>query len=85
MIAFSIEEDKEPCSLEYGRWSDENGLFPWHITTLKDAIHRNRIDLFHNNRGQNKWQIVFIGPSFEACSNEMDRLIRQLEQRKDAQ
>lgn len=61
-------------SIEYSQWSMDHNLFPWHWTTLEDAIHKNRIDMVHNNRGNNKWQIVFIG-SLDACINELERLV----------
>lgn len=61
----------ELCCLEYSEHSSVNGLFPWHVGTLDDAIENNIRDMFYNNRGPNKWQIVWVGTA-EECDNMMN-------------
>jgi len=41
------------------------------ITTISDAVNHNRMDFWHNNRGDNKWQIIACG-SAEYCNNLME-------------
>ena len=61
-------------TLEHSQWSADQGLFPWHITSLEEAIECNLQDLFHNNRGANKWQIVGVFGTVEECTAAMDNL-----------
>lgn len=62
-------------TLEHSQWSENEGLFPWHVTSLDEAIERNLQDCFHNNRGPNKWQIVGVFGTLEECTVAMNRLI----------
>jgi len=62
-------------TLEHSQWSENQGLFPWHITSLKEAVEFNLQDFFHNNRGPNKWQIVGVFGTLEECTAAMDKLI----------
>jgi hypothetical protein len=66
---------KELYTLEHSQWSQDQGLFAWHITTLEEAIERNLQDYFHNNRGPNKWQVVGVFGTLEECATAMDKLI----------
>lgn len=50
-------------------------MYPWHIGPLDEAIKGNVQDYFHNNRGANKWQIVYIGPDFESCAAALAELM----------
>ena len=61
-------------SLEYSRHSDENGMYPFHIGPLWDAVKHNLSDFYHNNRGENKWQIIYIG-DIKDCYKLADRLM----------
>lgn len=63
-------------TLEHSQHSEDAGMYPWHIGPLKDAIEGNLRDCQHNNRGPNKWQIVYIGPDGESCGKVCDQLIR---------
>jgi hypothetical protein len=65
----------ELYSLEHSQYSESKGLFPYHICPLADAIQRNLQDCIYNNRGENKWQIVFIG-TFEKCQLTMNEIIK---------
>ena len=75
-------------TLEHSQWSENEGLFPWHITSLKEAVEYNLQDCFHNNRGPNKWQIVGVFRTVEECTAAMDKLIderaRMRQRRKKA-
>lgn len=64
-------------TLEHSQWSQDQGLFAWHITTLEEAIERNLQDCFHNNRGPNKWQIVGVFKTTQECTAAMDNLITE--------
>lgn len=61
-------------ALEHSQYSENNGLYAWHIAPLKNAIEHNLRDCQHNNRGPNKWQIVYIGSSFDLCKKACDEL-----------
>jgi hypothetical protein len=71
-----MTEQPTPYSLEYSRYSDERGKVPFHIGPLKDALEHNLIDFYHNQRGENKWQIVYIGTP-EDCYRVMEGLTRK--------
>lgn len=62
-------------ALEHSQYSESSGKFPFHIGPLEYAVDSNLVDFFHNNRRENKWQIVFIGRSLEECRQVMARLI----------
>lgn len=62
-------------ALEHSQYSEDTGMYPWHIGTLKSAIEGNLRDCHHNNRGENKWQIVYIGPDFESCQKVHEALL----------
>lgn len=66
----------EYWSLEHSQHSENQGLFPWHISPLDEAVKRNLEDFHHNNRGPNKWQIVYIGRSIADCDRKMNELRR---------
>jgi len=53
--------DNEIYCVEYSEYSVQNGMIAFHLGTLKEAIFNNVQDMNHNNRQENKWQIVFIG------------------------
>lgn len=61
-------------ALEHSQHSEDEGVYPWHIGTLKDAIEGNLRDCQHNNRKRNKWQIVYIGPDLESCQKACEAL-----------
>lgn len=63
----------ELWSLEHSQYSEDEGKYPWHIGLLKTAIESNLTDCQHNNRKENKWQIVFIG-SVEECQKACEAL-----------
>lgn len=62
---------QELYCLEYSEHLSVNGLFSWHVGTLDDAIQHNIQDMFYNNRGPNKWQIVWVGTA-EECDEMMN-------------
>jgi hypothetical protein len=66
---------QELYSVEYSQYSEDNDMYPWHITPVHQALNDNVKDFLHNTRKLNKWQIVFIG-SWEACHARIDELIR---------
>lgn len=63
-------------ALEHSQYSEDQGKYPWHIGYLSTAIESNLRDCQHNNRGPNKWQIVYIGPDMESCSVVCEVLIK---------
>ena len=56
------------CCLEFSQYSKDREMYPYHVMELDQAIRDNMQDSLYNNRGSNKWQIIFIG-SIEHCSN----------------
>lgn len=58
-------------SLEHSQYSEDKGMFPFHIGPLYDAIEHNMTDYHYNNRQRNKWQIIFIGTMGD-CSNVLE-------------
>lgn len=74
-IPQSLEaETPESYALEYSQYSADKGLFPFHYGPLGDALRHNLIDFWTNQRGANKWQIIFIGSPAD-CQRVMDGLI----------
>lgn len=69
-----LETINQLWALEHSQYSEDQRMYPWHISPLKDALNGNLRDCQYNNRGSNKWQIVFIGPSPEACNDAITRL-----------
>lgn len=63
-------------ALEHSQYSEDKGAYPYHVSPLKEAIEGNLQDCHHNNRGANKWQIVFIGPDRESCHKALEQLDR---------
>lgn len=63
-------------SLEHSQYSEDRKHFPFHIGPLSDAIKHNLQDYRYNNRGQNKWQIIFVG-SIQDCYRAMNTLIER--------
>lgn len=61
-------------ALEHSQYSEDNDLYPYHVGPLSEAIRGNLQDYYHNNRRENKWQIVYIGPNFESCSRKIEQL-----------
>lgn len=68
--------EKELWTLEHSQYSEDNKLFPFHVQTLKETVEDNMRDYLHNNRGQNKWQVIFVGTQ-EQCSRLCDELVRR--------
>ena len=60
-------------TLEFSQYGEDCALYPWHITTLTDALRKNQQDCLYNHRGPNKWQLVHIG-SFVDCVQVMEKL-----------
>ena len=60
-------------SLEFSQYSENQVRYPYHVGPLHDAVEHNLIDFYHNNRGENKWQIIFIG-TFEECNDAIKTL-----------
>jgi len=58
---------EEEYAVEFSQWSQDQEKYPWHIGLLCDALMNNVEDYYHNNRQENKWQIVFIGSQDECC------------------
>lgn len=68
-------------SLEHSQYSEDKGSFPYHVGPLDNAIKHNLIDWEHNSRGENKWQIVFIGTMLD-CHDAMNALIKRRKNQK---
>lgn len=64
----------ELWALEHSQYSEDKGMYPWHIGPLLSALESNLVDCQHNHRGANKWQIVYIGPDFESCHEVLEQL-----------
>jgi hypothetical protein len=78
-----IGSETDVHALEYSRHSEDMNGFPFHIGTLETAVKKNLMDYYENNRGQNKWQIIFIG-TYDECQKVLEIryeefLIRQCE------
>lgn len=65
-------------AIEYSQYSNDNDMYPFHIGTLKKAIEDNLVDYYHNNRQENKWQIIYIG-GFEDCHLKLAALQKEKE------
>ena len=52
---------KDIYCLEFSEYSNKRGMYPFHYGTLDDAIKHNIRDMYYGNRGENKWQIVYVG------------------------
>jgi hypothetical protein len=63
--------------VEYSECSNQHGMFPFHTCTVGEAIRSNIEDMYHNNRRENKWQIVFIGSQRE-CSDAIEHYFNTL-------
>ena len=68
-------DDNRIWVLEHSQHSEDAGMFPFTVTTLDDALSKNREDFWHNNRGANKWQILTSG-SAEHCYEQMEKLLK---------
>jgi hypothetical protein len=68
-------ESSDVYSLEHSQYSEDVGMFPFHIGPLGSALRDNLQDCHYNNRKENKWQMLFIG-SQEDCHKVMERLIK---------
>lgn len=60
--------------LEHSQYSEDNGMFPFMVTTLLDSLHHNLNDFQNNNRRMNKWQIIGIGTA-TACYDSLAAIL----------
>jgi hypothetical protein len=60
--------------LEHSQYSEDTGLFPFHIQELVYTVEDNMKDYARNSRGQNKWQVIFIG-TYDECHDFASRLL----------
>lgn len=64
----------ELYTLEHSQYSEDTGIFPFHIAPINRTVKRNLIDCRDNHRKKNKWQLIFVG-SFEDCTKLMNHLL----------
>jgi hypothetical protein len=62
---------EELYTLEHSQYSEDSGAYPFHVGTFTDAVKLNLQDYFYNNRGANKWQILYIGTR-EECFDMLE-------------
>lgn len=79
---FYTRPDFSECfyTIEYSQYSNDNGMYPFHVGTLKKALEDNLRDYYHHNRQENKWQIIYTG-SYEDCHRELAKL-QKIKQRE---
>ncbi len=77
------EIENQVYCVEYSEYSNKNGMFPFHVGPLDSAIKKNLRDFWHNSRGDNKWQIVYIG-TVDKCSDVLDGLNTERIRRQQA-
>ena len=69
-----ISEHLDLYALEFSQYSDDADMYPFNIDTVERILRKNVRDMYHNNQGDNKWQIVFVG-SHSDCVAAMDAII----------
>jgi len=65
---------KELWCLEHSQYSEDRGMYPFHVCLFDEAVRTNVQDYHHNNRGENKWQVIFTG-SPDECTQLCNELI----------
>ena len=66
----NIINNKDVYALEFSQYLHEKNGYPFMLDNISSTIKKNVHDMYHNERGNNKWQLVFIG-SYEECVEAM--------------
>lgn len=72
-------------AVEHCQHHEDTGGYPFHGGELEKALEGSMRDIHYNNRGLNKWQLVFIGTEQECHTRHEDMWKREHKRLEKAQ